>query len=98
KIRQLANQIADNPVQINIAISKPAAGIVQQAYVVYDNQKEALIKGILKNEDYQSVIIFSGTKDNVKLLERTLQSVSGAVKAFHSDLEQAEREEIMREF
>ncbi len=98
KIRMLAKEIANNPEQINIAISKPAAGIVQQAYVVYDNQKEALIKGILKNEDYQSVIIFSGTKDNVKLLEKTLQSVSGAVKAFHSDLEQSEREEIMREF
>ncbi len=98
KIRMLANEIANNPEQINIAISKPAAGIVQQAYVVYDNQKEALIRSILKNEDYQSVIIFSATKDNVKLLEKTLKAVDGSVKAFHSDLEQAEREEIMRDF
>jgi superfamily II DNA/RNA helicase len=98
KIRVLAKEIANNPEQINIAISKPAAGIVQQAYVVFDNQKEALIKGILKNEDYQSVIIFSSTKDNVKLLEKTLRNVDGSVKAFHSDLEQAEREEIMRDF
>jgi ATP-dependent RNA helicase RhlE len=98
KIRQLANQIANEPEQINIAISKPAAGIVQQAYVVYDNQKEALIKEILKNEDYQSVIIFSSTKDNVKLLEKTLKKEEPSLKAFHSDLEQAEREEIMRDF
>lgn len=98
KIRQLANQIADNPEQINIAISKPAAGIVQQAYVVFDNQKLPLLKGILKNDDYQSVIIFSGTKENVKVLERELRAVDGSVKAFHSDLEQATREEIMRDF
>ena len=98
KIRMLANQIAKDPEQINIAISKPAAGIVQQAYVVYDNQKEALVKSILKNPDYQSVIIFSSTKENVKLLEKNLKREESSLKAFHSDLEQAEREEIMREF
>lgn len=98
KMRLLANQISNNPEQINIAISKPAAGIVQQAYVVYDNQKEGLLREILKNEDYQSVIIFSSTKDNVKLLEKNLRKEESSMKAFHSDLEQAEREDIMRDF
>jgi superfamily II DNA/RNA helicase len=98
KMRQLANQISKEPEQINIAISKPAAGIVQQAYVVHDSQKEGLLKDILKNEDYQSVIIFSSTKDNVKLLEKNLRRSDASIKAFHSDLEQGEREEIMRDF
>ncbi|MDP1802906.1 MAG: DEAD/DEAH box helicase [Bacteroidota bacterium] len=98
KMRLLAKEISNDPEQINIAISKPAAGIVQQAYLVFDNQKEALIKSILKNDDYQSVIIFSSTKENVKLLEKTLRSIDGSIKAFHSDLEQPEREEIMRDF
>ncbi len=98
KMRLLANQISKNPEQINIAISKPAAGIVQQAYVVYDAQKENLLKTILQNDDYQSVIIFSSTKDKVKQLEKDLRRKDNSVKAFHSDLEQAEREEIMREF
>jgi len=98
KIRQLANQILTEPETINIAISKPAAGINQQAYVVYDNQKEPLLQEILKNEDYQSVIIFSSTKENVKALEKTIRKMEPSVKAFHSDLEQAEREEIMRDF
>lgn len=98
KIRLLANKITTDAEQINIAISKPAAGIVQQAYVVYDNQKEAILREILKNEDYQSVIIFCSTKDNVKLLEKHLRKEEASIKAFHSDLEQAEREEIMRDF
>jgi ATP-dependent RNA helicase RhlE len=98
KIRMLANQIAKNPEQINIAISKPAAGIVQQAYVVHDSQKEQLLKNILKNEDYNSVIVFCSTKDNVKLLEKNLKREESSLKAFHSDLEQAEREDIMRDF
>ena len=98
KMRTLAETIAKNPEQVNIAISKPAENIVQQAYVVYDNQKERLLTEILKNPDYLSVIIFSSTKDNVKLLERTLKKIEPSLKAFHSDLEQTEREEIMREF
>ncbi len=98
KMRLLANQILHEPESINIAISKPAAGILQQAYVVYDAQKEPVLKEILKNEDYQSIIIFSSTKDNVKRLEKTLIRSEKSLKAFHSDLEQAEREEIMRDF
>lgn len=98
KIRMLAKEIANEPEQINIAISKPAEGIVQQAYSVYDGQKERLLLEILKNEDFQSVIIFSSTKENVKQLEKTLRLKEPSVKAFHSDLLQAEREDIMREF
>lgn len=98
KIRMLANKITKNPEQINIAISKPAAGIVQQAYVVHDNQKEGILRSILKNEDYNSIIIFCSTKDSVKLLEKNLKKEEPSLKAFHSDLEQAEREEIMRDF
>lgn len=98
KIRTLAHQILKDPEQINIAISKPAAGIVQQAYVVYDNQKENILKEILKNEDFSSVIIFSSTKEKVKELYQTFRALNYSVKGFSSDLEQSEREEIMRDF
>lgn len=99
KIRKLAAQMLVEPFEsINIAISKPAAGIVQQAYVVYDNQKNNLLKEILKNEDFSSVIIFSSTKEKVKELYQTFSGLNYSVKGFSSDLEQAEREEIMRNF
>jgi ATP-dependent RNA helicase RhlE len=98
KMRVLAKSILKEPKEINIAIAKPAEGINQQAYSVYDAQKEPLLKMILKNEAYQSIIIFSSTKDNVKKLEKDLLRLHFAVKAFHSDLEQPEREELMREF
>lgn len=98
KIRTLAHQILKDPEQINIAISKPAAGIVQQAYVVYENQKENILKEILKNEDFSSVIIFSSTKEKVKEIYQTFKNLNYSVKGFSSDLEQSEREEIMRNF
>lgn len=98
KIRTLAAQLLTNHEQINIAVSKPAAGIVQQAYVVYDNQKEKLLQEILKNEDYTSVIVFCGTKEKVHELYKTFNALKYSVKGFSSNLEQAEREEIMRDF
>lgn len=98
KIRALANRILKDPVEINIAISKPAEGILQQAYSVYDEQKEKLIKHILKDGKYTSALIFASTKENVKKLDRSLQKIGIQAKAIHSDLEQVERENILREF
>ena len=98
KIRALATKILNEPREINIAISKPAEGILQQAYMAYDNQKVSLIKHILKEGNYSSAIIFASTKENVKNLDVELRRAGLSLKAFHSDLEQAEREKIMREF
>jgi superfamily II DNA/RNA helicase len=98
KIRALASKILIEPEQVNISISKPAEGILQQAYVVYDNQKLGLIKHVLKEGKFKSVIIFASTKDNVKNLDRELRNSGLSLKAFHSDLEQEERESILRAF
>ncbi len=98
KMRALANKLMKDPVQVNIAISKPAEGILQQAYLVYNEQKNKLIKHILSTGNYNSIIIFSSTKEHVKKLERDLSNMGFSLKGFHSDLEQEEREEIMRAF
>ena len=98
KIRQLANTILKNPEQINIAISRPAEGILQQAYLIDDGSKIDLILRLLSNNQYKSIIIFASTKESVKKLDSALRKAGLGCKAFHSDLDQKEREEIMREF
>jgi len=98
KIRTLTKEILRNPNQINIAISQPAAGILQQAYMAYDEQKLKLAGRILKEGDYKSVIIFSSTKEKVKKLEGELRRVGVEAKAFHSDLDQEAREVLMQAF
>lgn len=98
KIRKLAKLILRDPVEINVAISKPAEGVDQQAYMVYDEQKVGLLKHILQNADYNNIIIFCSTKQSTKTLERELHKLGISVKAFHSDLDQKEREEIMLRF
>ncbi|HLZ17878.1 MAG TPA: DEAD/DEAH box helicase [Cyclobacteriaceae bacterium] len=98
RIRSLASRILRQPSEINIAISKPADGIVQEAYLVRDDQKEKLITHLLKGSNYASALIFASTKENVKHLGRLLPKLGLPSRAIHSDLEQNEREEILREF
>jgi superfamily II DNA/RNA helicase len=44
KILRLAKNILHNPVEINIALSKPPEKIVQRAYIIYDAQKLEVVK------------------------------------------------------
>ena len=98
KIRTLASRILISPVEVSIAIATPAEGILQQAYMTYDQQKVGLLQHLLKGGTYSSALIFASTKENVKKLDSTLRRIGLHVKAIHSDLEQSEREQILREF
>jgi len=98
RIRSLAKSVLHNPEQINIALSQPAVGIDQQIYRVHDQQKTPLLQTILKNGSYSSVLIFCSRKEIVKSLTKELKSHRMQVSAFHSDLEQREREEILLSF
>jgi superfamily II DNA/RNA helicase len=98
KIRELAKKILNNPEQINIAVSKPAEGVMQAAYVLYNSQKIALLKSLLQGKNISSIIIFSSTKEKVKQLERELKQLRFNVAAIHSDLEQDQRTEVLRQF
>jgi superfamily II DNA/RNA helicase len=98
KVRSLTSKILNNPEQVNIAMSKPAEGVLQAAYLVYDKQKNELIKTLLEGKANLSAIIFASTKQKVKTLERDLQRTKFSVYAIHSDLEQSEREKVLLSF
>ncbi len=98
KIRELARRILKDPEEINIAISKPPEKIVQEAFVVYEPQKIPLIKHILRQKDYGSVLIFCSKKQQVKNLTRELKREKFPVEEIHSDLVQEKREEVLQQF
>jgi len=97
-IRKLARKVLNQPVELNIAISKPADRILQVAYVVYDTQKLPLVTHLLKGRDLKSVIVFCSTKVSAKQLGRQLIREGLKAKDIHSDLDQKAREEIMLDF
>lgn len=98
KIRTLATKLLNHPEQINIAISKPAAGIKQEVYIVHDEQKLPLLTEVLGSTSYKRIIIFAGRKEKVRELGKTFKKMGLQSAAFHSDLDQKERESIMLDF
>ncbi|MFO7722639.1 MAG: DEAD/DEAH box helicase [Bacteroidales bacterium] len=99
KIREMARKILHQPTEINLAVSKPAEGVLQAAYLVHDQHKIQLIRSLLENKKLQSVLIFAATKLAVKELGKALkQSSTLRVEVMHSDLEQPQREETLNGF
>lgn len=98
KMRELARKLLKNPVEINIAVSKPPEQIVQEAFVIFEEQKSPLIKHLLRLKDYSRVIIFCSRKQNVKTLTNDLKRAKFKVEEIHSDLEQDVREQVLQDF
>ena len=98
KIRELAVSLLKNPVEVKLKVSRPAEKIRQMAYVCYEPQKVGIVEQIFKRGDLQRVIIFCGKKDKVKDINRTLHKLKINCAPMHSDLSQAERDEVMYKF
>lgn len=98
KIRKFAGELLHKPKEVTIAISKPAEGISQKAFLTYNEQKLPLLEWFLKSGKYGTAIIFASTKENVRKLFKSLKGLEINVEAFHSGLDQKEREAIMQAF
>lgn len=98
KIEDLAQTLLTKPSVIKLAVSKPAEKIHQLAYVCHETQKMGIIKDIFKAGNLQRVIIFSGSKQKVKQIALSLNQKKINCGQMHSDLAQAERDEMMFKF
>jgi len=98
KMRELARKVLRDPVEINIAISRPPDKIVQVAFVVYEAQKIPLVQYVLKAKALKSVIIFCSTKISTKELSRQLKKSGFSIEDIHSDLDQKSREAVLTNF
>jgi len=98
KMRVLAKKLLQDPIEINIAISKPPEQIVQKAFIVYEAQKVPIIIDMLSSKKFSKVIVFCSKKLNVKQLTLKLKHANLAVAEIHSDLDQKSREQYLQDF
>lgn len=98
KIRQMAGKILKNPVEIKIAVSKPADKIKQCVFICYEEQKMGILKYLFDEQPPKKVIVFSGSKQKVKNLAREFYKASFRVKEMHSDLDQSDRDNVILDF
>lgn len=98
KIKKLAKQILKDPVEVKIAVSKPADNIDQSVYFCNDAQKTNLLAHLFTETPPQRVIVFSSSKQKIKELTRELRRRKFNVGEMHSDLDQSTREQVMLDF
>ncbi len=98
EMRDLARKILNNPVEINIAVSKPAENILQLAYVVYETQKIPLVQYLLQNVEMRTILIFCSTKSKTHQVSATLKKLGLQSEEIHSDLDQPSREKVLMRF
>ncbi|MGL5271878.1 MAG: DEAD/DEAH box helicase [Phocaeicola sp.] len=98
KIQQLAKTILKDPVEIKLAVSRPAEKIIQTAYICYESQKLGIVQSLFKDQTPDRVIIFASSKIKVKEVTKAFKRINLNVGEMHSDLEQTQREQIMRDF
>ena len=99
KIRKLANEILKEPLEVSVAVSKPAEGVLQEVYMAHEEQKIPLVKHLLSDKlEFNSIIVFCSTKKKVSQLTRKLQKNRLNAQAISSDFEQKEREQTISDF
>jgi ATP-dependent RNA helicase RhlE len=98
KIREFAKRILNEPEEIRLAVSKPAEKIDQQFYLAYDAQKLPVLAHIIKTQDVRSMVLFTSRKSSVGPIVRELNKLGYEAKGVSSDIEQDEREQVLRGF
>ena len=98
KIVQLAKNILTDPVEIKIAVNKPAEKIRQSVAFCDEARKPFILRELLKLPEAKRVIVFVSSKLKVKELAREFRGSQNKVAEMHSDLDQQRRDEVMLNF
>ena len=98
RIKKLARDILVKPVHIDIEVAKPVDSALQAVYMLSEDQKLLKIMDLFQDKEVNSAIIFAASKIRVKEIAIKLKALNLNVAAIHSDLEQKEREIVMRDF
>ncbi|KAI8985239.1 P-loop containing nucleoside triphosphate hydrolase protein [Pilobolus umbonatus] len=101
RIEMLARNVTHDPIRINVGTTGQANEDITQIVEIVDDESlkwEWLIRRLAAFSSEGSVIIFVGRKDAVDLLASNLQSANFECVALHGDLQQYERDKVIRDF
>jgi len=99
EIRKMASKILSKPAEVSLEIAKPPEGVLQAAYLAFDEQKTPLINSLIADKpECKSILIFCSTKKKVAEISRTLKGNNYSVAGISSDLKQSDREEVLGKF
>ncbi|HHO42811.1 MAG TPA: DEAD/DEAH box helicase, partial [Epsilonproteobacteria bacterium] len=99
-IKDLAEDILYKPEFISVlGDSETTNNIIEQRYyVIQENQRDEAIVKLLETEDTDKCIIFCRMKREVDRLTEHLEALGFLAKGLHGDIEQDERESIIKAY
>jgi ATP-dependent RNA helicase RhlE len=99
EIRQLAKTIVHNPVEISVSPRNTTAESVEQRiYPVDKKKKSALLTQLIKDHQWQQVLVFTRTKRGANQLTRHLETEGIQAAAIHGNKSQGARTKALAEF
>jgi ATP-dependent RNA helicase RhlE len=98
EIRSLADRVLRDPHVVELAHSAPADTIEHALYPVERHQKTALLRHLLRGDDFRSAIVFLRTKHRARRLARDLERDGHRAVALQGNMSQAQRQRAMQGF
>ncbi len=96
EITRLVQSMLKNPVRIDIkSKARKKNKITQQVYYVEEPDKTARLLQLLRENKYESVLIFARTKNKVDKICKAINIANIRAKALHGDKNQSERQKVM---
>jgi ATP-dependent RNA helicase RhlE len=98
-VRALASQMLRDPVNISVASTElPPADITQRAIRVDTDKRTQLLRHLIKDQGWKRVLVFVATKYAAELVAEKLYKAKIYATAFHGDLSQGARKQVLAEF
>ncbi len=100
-VEALAASLLRDPVRIEVApteVGEGSATILQRAIAVDDKRRTQLLLQLIKDEGWERVLVFVATKYTAEHVAEKLYRAKVFATAFHGDLSQGARTQVLDEF
>jgi ATP-dependent RNA helicase DeaD len=98
-IRVLAERILKNPDFVSITKGETTnAYIEQEYYVIEESERDDAIIRLMDSEKSKKSVVFCRTKSEVDRLSNVLSSAGYLANGLHGDMEQRQRETVIKNF
>ncbi|WP_158968796.1 DEAD/DEAH box helicase [Paraglaciecola sp. L3A3] len=99
EIRQLAKGLVNNPVEVSVSPANTTVDLVEQwVYPVDKSQKTAILTRLIKDNDWQQVLVFSRTKHGANRIVKQLEARGITAAAIHGNKSQGARTKALADF
>lgn len=98
-IRKLAKGLVNNPVEVSVSPANTTVDLVEQwIYPVDKSNKSQLLTHLIKDNDWQQVLVFSRTKHGANRIVKQLESRGISAAAIHGNKSQGARTKALADF